>query len=71
MTLSDQILNDGLELHIEFGENWLADIDNRLYKKHSELTESDLRNADKLCRNITNNFIPELLTMNTYKPKTQ
>lgn len=60
MILSDRILNDGLELHMEFGENWLTDIDNRLSEKHSELSEFDLREADKLCRKIakiSNDFI--------------
>tara|TARA_R110002051_G_scaffold319870_2_gene404420 strand:- start:20 stop:301 length:282 start_codon:yes stop_codon:yes gene_type:complete len=38
-----------------FGENWLADIDKRLSEKHPELSESDLRKADKLCRKITKN----------------
>jgi hypothetical protein len=52
MTKSDQILNDGLELHLEFGENWLTDIDDRLSKRHPHLSESDLRNTDKLCRKI-------------------
>ncbi|WP_053978612.1 hypothetical protein [Mangrovimonas xylaniphaga] len=52
MTLSDQILNDGLELHMEFGKNWLTDIDDRLAKKHPHLSKSDLRNTDRLCRKI-------------------
>lgn len=55
MTLPDLILNDGLKLHMEFGENWQTDIDSRLSKKYSELSESDLRKADDLCRKIAKN----------------
>lgn len=55
MTLSDQILNDGLELNMEFGENWLVDIDKRLSKKYPQLSESDLRKTDTLCRKIAKN----------------
>lgn len=53
MTLSNQTLNDGLALHMEFGKNWLADIDKRLAEKYPDLTESDLRKVDKLCRQLT------------------
>jgi len=60
MKLTNQILNDGLSLSMEFRENWLTDIDNRLKIKYPELTESELRNCDKLCRKINktaHNFI--------------
>ena len=60
MIFTDQILNDGLELSMEFGENWLTDTDTRLSDKYPELSQSDLRKADKLFRKITknaNNFV--------------
>lgn len=53
MNLPHQILNHALELSMEFGENWLKDIDERLFQKYPELSESDLRKADKFCRKIT------------------
>lgn len=55
MIFTPQILNDGLELSMAFGDDWLTDIDKRLSKKYPELSASDLRKADKLCRKITKN----------------
>jgi hypothetical protein len=58
--MTTQILNDGLELHLEFGENWLADIDDRLSKKYPHVSKSDLKNTDKLCRKVAkfaNDFV--------------
>lgn len=52
MKISDQILNSALELHLEFGENWLADIDSRLSKKQPELSKTELRKIDQLCKKI-------------------
>ncbi len=60
MMLSNQIINEGLQLHLEFGENWLTDIDNRLSVKHPELSKTELRDIDKLCRKVAkeaNDFV--------------
>ena len=60
MTLSNNILNNGLELHLEFGENWLTDIDDRLSEKFPGLSKYDLRKCDNLCRKtakIANSFV--------------
>ncbi len=45
--MTNEILNIGLRLSMEFGENWLTDIDDRLGTKYTEL-----RGCDKLCRKI-------------------
>jgi len=52
MDLNKEILNEGLGLSMEFGENWLMDIDNRLHEKYPKLTETELKNCDQLCRKI-------------------
>lgn len=52
MTLSPEILNEGLRFSMEFGEKWLVDVDERLAGKYSELTVTDLRKCDKLCRKV-------------------
>ena len=66
MELTKKILNDGLNLSMEFGENWLADIDERLRTKHPELTKSELRNCDKLCRKI-NKLAQDFISKNPTK----
>jgi len=71
MTLSDHVFNDGLELHMEFGENWLTDIDDRLSKKHPHLSKSELRNMDRLCRRIAklaNDFVRKNIVVKDGKP---
>ncbi|MGA9638716.1 hypothetical protein [Flavobacterium sp.] len=50
--LSSEILNNGLNFSMEFGENWLVEINNRLSKKHPELSKSELDNCEKICRKI-------------------
>ena len=50
--MSNEILNNGLNLSMEFGENWLTDIDDRVGKNHPKLTKSELRSCDKLCRKV-------------------
>jgi len=52
INLSDEILNVGLKFSMEFGENWLVDIDDRLANLYPEISVSDLRVCDKLCRKI-------------------
>lgn len=52
MVLSNKILNNGLDFSMDFGENWLVEIINRLSEKHPELTTSELDTCDKLCKKI-------------------
>ena len=52
MELSNETLNNGLNLSMEFGENWLIKINDRLSKKHPELTVSELNTCDKLCKRV-------------------
>lgn len=42
MKPSNNILNSGLNFSMEFGENWLLDINDRLLNKYPELAESEL-----------------------------
>lgn len=50
--MTAKILNDGLELSMEFGENWLADIDERLSLLYPELNATDLLKCNQLCRQV-------------------
>ncbi len=64
--MNDEILNDGLNLSMEFGENWLTDIDDRLGAKYSKLTKSELRSCDQLCRKI-NKIAHDFIRKNAIK----
>jgi len=44
--MSNEILNNGLNLSMEFGENWLTDIDDRLRKKL--IRKNPIKNGDKI-----------------------
>lgn len=44
------ILNQGLELALEFGTNWLQPIQPRLSEKFPDLKTKDLDICDKICR---------------------
>lgn len=52
--MTNEILNDGLNLSMEFGENWLAHIDERLRIKYPELIDDELKACDQLCQKINN-----------------
>jgi hypothetical protein len=47
---TDQILNRGLEIAMEFGKNWNQPIQNRLSKKFASLTHDKLDEYNQICR---------------------
>jgi hypothetical protein len=50
----EALLNDGLELAMDWGENWLAPIQGRLHKIHPRLQISELDEIDAACRQAMN-----------------
>jgi tRNA isopentenyl-2-thiomethyl-A-37 hydroxylase MiaE len=48
--LDNKILNQGMELAMEFGKNWLMPIQDRLGKKHKRLNREELDHYEKVCR---------------------
>lgn len=60
MKLSNEILNSGLNFSMEFGKNWLLEINDRLLAKYPNLTPSELNACDKLCKKVNklaNDFV--------------
>jgi len=60
MKLSKDILNSGLNFSMEFGKNWLVEINARLSKVYPELTKSELNTCAELCKKvneIANDFV--------------
>ncbi len=49
-TMREIVLNDGLDLAMAFGTNWLMPIQARLAKKHPLLSESELDEYNKICQ---------------------
>lgn len=50
----EEILNAGLNLAMEFGENWLQPIQERLSKKYPHLSAEDLVEYNTLCKSAMN-----------------
>lgn len=50
MNLSNKILNSGLNFSMEFGKNWLLNINDRLLNEYPELTESQLIACNEICK---------------------
>ena len=46
----DAVLNDGLELAMDWGERWLAPIQDRLRERHPRLAPAELDRFDATCR---------------------
>ena len=46
----DDVRNDGLELAMDWGEQWLAPIQDRLHARHPALTRAELDRVDDECR---------------------
>jgi hypothetical protein len=44
------ILNEGMELAMEFGKNWLQPIQGRLGRKHKDLSHGQLDEYERVCR---------------------
>ena len=65
--LEIEILNKGLELAMEFGENWLQPIQSRLSQNYGKLTDEMLDQYNKVCTHTMDdghlyvyNFLTEL-----------
>jgi hypothetical protein len=52
--LDPTILNEGLELAMEFGPNWLKPIQSRLAARHPELSTAELDAYEAACRAAMN-----------------
>lgn len=48
--MNTSILNTGLKMAMEFGENWLMPIQQRLQAEYSELGQGELNEYNKQCR---------------------
>lgn len=48
------LLNEGLAMGMEFGTNWLQPIQKRLAKKHPQLSQAELDEYDRVCREAMN-----------------
>ena len=60
MEFNQEITNEGLSFSMEFGQNWLKPINERLSKKYSELLPVELEKYNKLCKDVNtyaNDFI--------------
>lgn len=60
MNISNDILNTGLSLSMEFGKNWLQPIDERLLEKFKNLTPTKLKECNKICKEVNqcaNDFV--------------
>ncbi|HLP20910.1 MAG TPA: hypothetical protein VK174_11445 [Chitinophagales bacterium] len=52
-----EILNTGLVFAMEFGENWLKPIQQRLFKKYNYLTKEQLDNYNSICKAALNDGV--------------
>ena len=52
MNLSNEILNVGLMMAMEFGANWLLSIEGRLLVKYPDLTLSEAKVYDDICQKV-------------------
>ena len=46
----ETLLNNGLELAMDWGEDWLAPIQDRLLQRHRSLRRDELDELDTACR---------------------
>lgn len=70
MVLSNNILNSGLNFSMEFGKNWLIEINDRLLGVYPKLSESELFACDKLCKKV-NKFAHDYVSKNPVKTKNE
>lgn len=66
MKLSKDILNTGLSFSMEFGENWLVEINDRLLSVYPQLSKLELDTSDKLCKKV-NKFAHEYVLNHAVK----
>ena len=52
MEFSKEILNIALDMSMEFGENWLKPINDRLHKKYPEISSEDLEAINSICKEV-------------------
>ncbi len=52
LRMKNEILNTGLKLAMEFGENWLQPIQDRLSKEYPELTRKELNEYNQICQHV-------------------
>lgn len=45
-----ELLNEGVALAMNWGEDWLAPINRRLAERHPQLSDSELEELDQTCR---------------------
>ena len=60
MNFSEEILNTALEMSMEFGENWLKPIHERLHKKYPDISSEDLDKLNSICKKVNqfaNNYV--------------
>lgn len=50
MNPRDALLNEGLDLAMEWGKDWLKPIQTRLAKRHPELTQKELDELNVTCQ---------------------
>jgi len=48
-TSREALLNEGLNFAMEFGENWLKPIQDRLAPRHPELSQDELNEVNAIC----------------------
>ena len=46
----EALLNEGLELAMDWGENWLAPVQERLHRKHPKLQRTELDEVNAACQ---------------------
>jgi hypothetical protein len=54
------ILNQGMELAMEFGKNWLQPIQGRLGRRHKDLSCAALDEYERVCREALNYGIEQV-----------
>lgn len=62
MNFSEEILNTALEMSMEFGENWLKPIHERIHKKYPNISSEDLDELNSICKKVNqsaNNYVYE------------
>ncbi|KFC22242.1 hypothetical protein [Epilithonimonas lactis] len=52
MDFSKEILNVALNMSMEFGENWLKPIHERLNKKYPEISSENLEKINSICKEV-------------------
>jgi len=70
MDIDEKILNFGLMLSMEFGENWLTDISTRLKEKFPELSDAESKDCNTFLQSI-NTYAHDFVRKNPVKKGNQ